>query len=297
MDKENSLIIQAENIFWYSISSTNIHSRENFAKATVNVEKFLQHEVLSENWIKNNITDSEKNIAKARELLNIIFIEGQYKLSEIGPIFRYKIPAFRLSLVGLIGNIVGAFLFYKLFNILNIDSFLGLCIGSLLGTFIFILLSLRIALSSKVKSRFLFFFRGAEIFDKYEYTVLLQNNINNWIFHIRLLYKLIIDGLSNAETKNTDSNSLLFIIDELNKLKTLEDKKDIERELSFIYQYLDKKGISSAGKNNYVWNEKMALYYETYGIIEDGDSFSVEEEAIIDKGTVIKKGIARKIRK
>ena len=297
MNKEKSLAIQAENIFWETISGKNIHSTEVFATANANVEKFLQQEVLSDNWIKTNITASEKYISRARELINIIFIEGQFKLSGITPVFRYKIPALRLSLFGLIGNIVGAWLFYRLFSVFNIDPFLGLCIGSLLGTFIFILFALKIALSSKVKSRFLFFFRGIEIFDKYEYAVLLQNNINNWIFHIRLIYKLIIDGLSNAETKSTDSTSLLFIIDELNKLKTLEDKKDIEREISFIYQYLDGMGISSVEKNNSIWNEKMSLYYETYGIIEDGDSFSVEEEAIIDKGIVIKKGIARKIRK
>lgn len=296
MNRENTIIDQAEKIFWDYISDKNIHSSEVISIATRNVESYLQHEVLSVEWIKNNIEVSENKITKVIELMNIIFIENQYKLFAAIPTFRYTIPLIRISFLGLIGNILGSFGGYQVFTLFNVDSFIGLCIGSLLGTFIFVLLSLKISLSSKVKIRLLFFFRGKEIFNKADYSDLLHKNIENWLFHVKLICKLIVKNIAMESAKEKSSVEL-FIIDELNKIKTLEDSKDIEREISFIFQYLNKNGVSSFDSSNSVWSEKMSLYYEPYGIIEDGDEFCVEEQAIIENSVVIKKGIARKIRK
>ena len=52
MNRENTIIDQAEKIFWDYISDKNIHSSEVISIATRNVESYLQHEVLSVEWIK-----------------------------------------------------------------------------------------------------------------------------------------------------------------------------------------------------------------------------------------------------
>ena len=223
---------------------------------------------------------------------------------------------FESSIVLVAGGIFGAFLFTFVLGKIATNKKLRLFILATLGVAglaeISIIKFLKIKQTKKnfIKKIGLFFLvvfavlfvKAEETFNKVKYKEFLNNNIEEWCNKVTVIIVLLAEYLKypNGTSNNSDTQALTFIIEEFSKIDKNTSKEDILQQVDFILLYLRHFGIDShkmnEGQKDLIWTEKLSSFYEKYGVIEEGDKFLIEKEAVLKDGSVIAKGLVRKVR-
>ena len=349
MKLRDDIKVQASKVFWSTLQYKKIPSKEALSVATERTEAFLQQQVLSDNWIENRTRISVGDADKAKTLIKSYLIEKKIRLPVIPPIVNTQPSILRIAIAGGVGSVAGGLLFESLARFVHLSSSLGLLIGGVVGAFLFVLLLGAVAKNPRLRKRLLvilgiasfsslsffsirkslrgkrnlfkrlgiflaalfviLFMKSEDKFNKTLYCEYLDGVIDLWLRHITLVYELTAKMIGNNSFNENDNQIITFLVEELDKISRLEDKKDVKREASFAAQYLKRLGIeepaseskagtgkTGTGNKTLVWNDSYLEFYERYGSIEEGEPFFIENEAVIKNGIVLKKGLVRKKR-
>ena len=230
--------------------------------------------------------------------------------------FIAKLLHFESLVVLVAGGVFGAFLFTFLLGKIATNKKLRLFILATLGVAglaeISIIRFFRLKQTKKnfIKKIGVFFLvvfavlfvKAEETFNKAKYKELLKNNIEAWCNKVTVIIELLSEYLecSDGTSNNSDMQALTFIMEEFSKIDKNASKEDILQQIDFIRLYLKHFGIDThkieSEKIDLIWTEKLSSFYEKYGIIEDGDKFLIEKEAVLKDDSVISKGLVRKMR-
>ncbi|MCR4712912.1 MAG: hypothetical protein K5751_00870 [Treponemataceae bacterium] len=230
--------------------------------------------------------------------------------------FVAKLFHFESSIILVFGGVFGAFLFTFLLGKIATNKKLRLFILATLGVAglaeisiirFFKIKQVKKNLIKKIGLFFLvvfavIFVKAEETFNKAKYKELLKNNIEEWCNKVTVIIELLAEYLKNTNdtSNNSDTQALTFIMEEFSKIDKSTSKEDILQQVDFILLYLKHFGINShkmeGGQKDLIWTEKLSSFYEKYGIIEDGDKFLIEKEAVLKDSSVIAKGLVRRVR-
>lgn len=230
--------------------------------------------------------------------------------------FVAKLLHFESLAVLVAGGVFGAFLFTFLLGKIATNKKLRLFILTTLGVAGLSEISIINFLKIKQTKRnfikrigllFLVFFavlfvKEEETFNKTKYKELIKNNIEDWCNKVTVIIELLAEYLKYSDDvpDNSDTQALTFIMEEFSKIDKNTSKEDILQQVDFILLYLRHFGIDShkmnEGQKDLIWTEKLSSFYEKYGVIEEGDKFLIEKEAVLKDGSVIAKGLVRKVR-
>ena len=333
---------QASKVFWSSLQYKKVPSKEALSLATERTEAYLQDLVLSDTWIKDSTRVQAGNLEKAKTIIKAYIIEEKIKLPVIPPVINSQASMVRLAIAGGVGSLAGGLLFESLAELIHVSPSLGLLAGGIIGAFLFVFLLGAVAKNPKLRKSLLMLFglasfssftllgvikslrgkknlfkrlgiflaaifvilfmKSEDKFNKSLYSEYLDDLIDLWLRHISLVYELTAKMLGNDGFDESNNQVISFLVEELDKIGRLENKKDVSRELAFAGQYLKSLGIEESGnkdekeKKDLLWKDSYLEFYERYGSIEEGEPFFVESEAIIKNGIVLKKGLVRKKR-
>ena len=338
---------QASKVFWSALQYKKVPSKEALAVATEKTEAFLQQQILSDSWIKENtrLGIVSNDINKTDKLKNVIksyLIEEKIQLPIISPVVNSQASILRIAIASGVGSVAGGLLFEAVFEFFHLSSSLGLLVGGAAGAFLFTWLLGLVAKNQKLRRRLLvilgvasfssfafssfvkslrgkknlfkklglllaaifviLFMKSEDKFNKTLYSEYLDSSIDWWLNQVSFAYELTGKMLGDGGIEAHNDQAIAFMVEELGKINKLNSLDDMNREVSFVTQYLKRFGIEAGGENKkdkraLIWDNSLIEFYDRYGSIEEGDPFFVESEAIVKDGIVIKKGLVRKNRK
>ena len=347
MKNQNEIKKQASKIFWSALQYKKIPSKEALAVATEKTEAFLQQQILSDSWIKNNthiaqFSGETVKTEKIKDVIKSYLIEEKIQLPIISPVVNTQASILRIAIAGGVGSIAGGLFLESVFRFFHLSSSLGILVGGAAGAFLFTWLLGMVAKNQKLRKRLLvilgvasfssfafssfvrslrgkknlfkrlglllaaifviLFMKSEDKFNKTLYSEYLDSSIDWWLEQVSFAYELTGKMLGDGGFENHNNQAIAFMVEELGKINKLKSLDDMNREVSFATQYLKRFGIEAGGENKkdkkaLIWNNSLLEFYDRYGSIEEGDSFFIENEAIVKDGVVLKKGLVRKNRK
>ena len=151
---------QASKVFWSALQYKKVPSKEALAVATEKTEAFLQQQILSVSWIKENTRLSivSNDINKTDKLKNVIksyLIEEKIQLPIISPVVNSQASILRIAIASGVGSVAGGLLFEAVFEFFHLSSSLGLLVGGAAGAFLFTWLLGLVAKNQKLRRRLL----------------------------------------------------------------------------------------------------------------------------------------------
>ena len=151
---------QASKVFWSALQYKKVPSKEALAVATEKTEAFLQQQILSDSWIKENTRPGivSNDINKTDKLKNVIksyLIEEKIQLPIISPVVNTQASILRIAIASGVGSVAGGLLFESIFEFFHLSSSLGLLVGGAAGAFLFTWLLGLVAKNQKLRRRLL----------------------------------------------------------------------------------------------------------------------------------------------
>ena len=151
---------QASKVFWSALQYKKVPSKEALAVATEKTEAFLQQQILSDSWIKENtrLGIVSNDINKTDKLKNVIksyLIEEKIQLPIISPVVNTQASILRIAIASGVGSVAGGLLFEAVFEFFHLSSSLGLLVGGAAGAFLFTWLLGLVAKNQKLRRRLL----------------------------------------------------------------------------------------------------------------------------------------------
>lgn len=151
---------QASKVFWSALQYKKVPSKEALAVATEKTEAFLQQQILSDSWIKENtrLGIVSNDINKTDKLKNVIksyLIEEKIQLPIISPVVNSQASILRIAIASGVGSVAGGLLFEAVFEFFHLSSSLGLLVGGAAGAFLFTWLLGLVAKNQKLRRRLL----------------------------------------------------------------------------------------------------------------------------------------------
>ena len=144
------------------------------------------------------------------------------------------------------------------------------------------------------------------IFDQEDYRKIVDNSIYLWLTGSFEFIQNWLRQPSKDEDQNDKSmNDLIECIYKIHQ-SPKEYLVDVASEMIVTAKNLGIEGIEGEPvfisdkfikPDEFEWNDDSEKTYNAFGVIEEGDKVYIEKKAIIKDGIVIKKGIARKIRR
>ena len=147
---------QASKVFWSALQYKKVPSKEALAVATEKTEAFLQQQILSDSWIKENtrLGIVSNDINKTDKLKNVIksyLIEEKIQLPIISPVVNSQASILRIAIASGVGSVAGGLLFEAVFEFFHLSSSLGLLVGGAAGAFLFTWLLGMVAKNQKLR--------------------------------------------------------------------------------------------------------------------------------------------------
>ena len=151
---------QASKIFWSALQYKKVPSKEALAVATEKTEAFLQQQILSDSWIKENtrpglINNDINRTDKLRNVIKSYLIEEKIQLPIISPVVNTQVSILRVAIAGGVGSIAGGLLLEAVFEFFHLSSSVGLLVGGAAGAFLFTFLLGMVAKNQKLRRRLL----------------------------------------------------------------------------------------------------------------------------------------------
>jgi hypothetical protein len=292
------------------VGSGNYPESANLDIAQTRLQSFLINKLLSPTWL-STVSGGRVSDDRSAATVALIFDAVVSPLQIPGPARIDKPKAYRVALMAMVGAVAGMAILSPLFRIAFDMRDLGLVIGGPLGAMCAVLAALRLSRSRLISKLLPKVFRITDRLPAYDlknHEQFVRVSIEQWLSQsIALLAAFCssrswkIEPAADRELAfrriaeriyllhSASSESLSVVADEL-----------IQEARNCGFDGLDDPPVflSSAGDEQtvLVWTKDLLSRYETFGDITEGDQVRVERRPVVFSGSVIGRGLVRKLR-
>jgi hypothetical protein len=281
-----------------------------FDIAQTRLRSYLKKELLSPVWLSaasNGIVSDDRLMAT----IALMFDEVVSPLQIPEPARDTKPGAYRVAISAMAGAVAGMAILAPLFRLALDMRDVGLLIGGPLGALGAVLVTFRLSRSRFISRLLRRMFRVTEplpVYDHKNYEQLVRITIEQWLSQSVALLATICSSKSWKTEPVTDKVSAFQRIAKLiyllhgtsdESLPVVADELIREaRNCGFEGLEAQPAFLSSAGDKQTVlaWTKDLLNRYEVFGDITEGDRVRVERQPVVFGGSVIERGLVRKLR-
>jgi hypothetical protein len=296
---------------YFAAAGTNRRpASTDFDIAQTRLRSFLKKELLSPAWvsvISGGAISDDHSVAT----LALMFGAVESPLQVPEPARDAKPKTGRLAVSAMVGAIVGMAILTPLFRLAFDMRDVGLVVGAPVGAMCAVFLSLRLSTSPFISRMVPHVFRVTERLPEYNrksHERFVHSSIEQWLSQsVAVLAALCYSQSWKAEPV-TDKESTFRRIAKLiyglhgasgESLPVVADELIREaRNCGFEGLEGPPAFLSSAESKETVlnWTEDLSSKYEPFGHIAEGDRVRVERQPVVFGGTIIERGLVRKLR-
>lgn len=304
------LIGKAAKEYFEALASGSSQSSAEFNVARTRLHSFLKKELLRADLISaisaGSVSDDRSSAAVA------LMFDALDKPLQIPEPARHNEPkAYRIAISAMAGAVAGIVILTPIFRLAFDMPDVGLVLGGPLGALCAVLLALRLS-----KSRFLSrllprAFRIAErlpAYDRKNHEQVVRVSIEQWLNQSVALLAVLCGWSSWKMEPTADRESAFRRIAELIYSLHASSSESLPVAVDELIQEARNCGFeglegppafmaSAEGEQTVLaWTKDMLNRYETFGDIAEGDKVTVERRPVVFGGSVIERGLVRKLR-
>ena len=278
--------------------------------AQTRLQSFLKNKLLSPAWlsaISGGMVSDDRSVAT----IALIFDSVASPLQIPEPVRDAKPKAYRVALSAMAGAVAGITILTPLFQLAFDMRDVGLVIGGPLGAMCAVLVVLRLSRSrfiSRLLPRVFRVTKRLPAYDRKNHEQVVRVSIEQWLSQSVALLATFCSSRSWKTEPEADRESTLRRIAERiyslhgassESLPVVADEL-IQEARNCGFEGLDGSPsfLSSADgeQTALTWTKDLLSKYETFGDIAEGDQVRVERLPVVFDGSVIERGLVRKVR-
>ena len=296
--------------YFEAMGSGNSPASVDLNIAQTRLRSFLKEKLLSPAWLSlasGGTVSDDRSVATVALMFDAV--ASPLQIPE--PARDTKPKAYRIALSAMAGAIAGMAILTPLFRLTVDMRDVGLVIGGPLGAMCAVLVALRLSQSRFMLRLLPSVFRVTErqsFYDRKNHEQLVRVSIEQWLSQSIALLAMLCSSRSCKTEPATDRESAFRRIAERiyflhgTSVESLPIAADelIREARNCGFEGLDAPPVflSSPGGEQTVltWTKELLSRYEAFGDITEGDQVKVERQPIIFGGSVIERGLVRKLR-
>jgi hypothetical protein len=296
--------------YFEAVGSNNYPESATLDIARTRLESFLKDKLLSSAWlstVSGGIVSDDRSVAT----IALIFDAVASPLQIPEPVRDAKPKAYRIALAAMAGSVAGMAILSPLFRLAFDMREVGLVIGGPLGAMCVVLVVLRLSRSrfiSKLLPRVFRVTHRSHAYDLKNHEQIVRVSIEQWLSQsVALLATFCSSRSWKAEPEANRESAFRRIAERIYSLhgtsgESLPVVADelIQEARNCGFEGLDGSPafLSSASgeQSMFTWTKDLLDKYEAFGDIAEGDQVRVERLPVVFDGSVIERGLVRKVR-